>query len=86
MKGLLHICAMGACRNVPDRREYYLRKLGECKPKMLVLNAIRGKLINRVFACVNEDRLYTSYIKRAAEESPAADVTKQDAAMANADY
>lgn len=66
MKALLHICAMGACRNVPDIRAYYLRKVAEGKPKMLVLNAIRVKLVNRVFACVKENRLYTAEYKKLA--------------------
>ncbi len=59
MKSLLHTCAISARRNVPDIKEYYIRKTEvEGKPKMLVLNAIRYKLILRVFACVNGDRLY----------------------------
>jgi transposase len=59
MKSLLHICAFNARRCVPDIKEYYLRKTQvEGKAKMLVFNAIRYKLILRVFACVNGDRLY----------------------------
>lgn len=59
MKSLLHICAITAKRFVPDIKEYYLRKTEtEGKHKMLVLNAIRYKLILRVFACVNGDRFY----------------------------
>lgn len=59
MKGLLHTCAVVAKRWVPEIRDYYLRKTGlEGKHKMLVLNAIRYKLIARVFACVKADRKY----------------------------
>jgi len=59
MKALLHTCAVSAIKWVPDLKDYYLRKtVVEGKHKMLVLNAIRNKLILRVFACVNQDRLY----------------------------
>lgn len=59
IKSLLHLCAMTASRYDPDLRNYYLRKTeAEGKNKMLVLNAIRDKLIQRVYACVNQDRCY----------------------------
>jgi len=63
MKTLLHICAVSAIRTVPDIKAYYLKKtLVEGKHKMLVLNAVRFKLITRVFACVMNNRLYqTTY-------------------------
>jgi len=54
MKALLHMCALSARRSVPDLRDYYLRKpQREAKRGMLVMNAIRFKLLLRVFACVN---------------------------------
>lgn len=60
MKSLLHICAMGATGKVPDIKEYWIRKtIGENKSKMSTINAIRFKLICRVFACVNQSRLYS---------------------------
>ncbi|MDO6439874.1 IS110 family transposase, partial [Cyclobacterium sp. 1_MG-2023] len=37
---------------------YYQRKVDEGKHKMSVINAIRAKLIARVFAVVNQDRDY----------------------------
>lgn len=58
MKKLIHTCAIVACRYVPEISEYYKRKVAEGKPKMSVINAIRFKLITRVFACVNQDRKY----------------------------
>ncbi|MEO8885792.1 MAG: IS110 family transposase [Mucilaginibacter sp.] len=61
IKGILHLCAMTAIRaKGPDQlRAYYDRKtLTEGKPKMAVLNAVRNKLILRIFACVNQDRLF----------------------------
>ncbi len=37
---------------------YYHRKLAEGKNKMLVLNAIRNKLVHRVFAVVRRGEKY----------------------------
>jgi len=60
MKALLHICALGAIRNITEIREYYQRKtILEGKPKMSVINAVRFKLILRVFTCVNHNRQYS---------------------------
>jgi transposase len=58
MKALLHICAIGALRCDAEIKAYYERKVAEGKPKMAVINAIRFKLINRVYACVNQNRIY----------------------------
>lgn len=41
-----------------DIREYYLRKVNEGKNKMSIINAVRNKLIHRVFACVRENRVF----------------------------
>jgi len=59
MKALLHICALGTLRYNTEMKTYYLRKTTvEGKPPMVAINAIRNKLILRIFACVNKDRLY----------------------------
>ncbi|WP_316772896.1 IS110 family transposase [Pedobacter frigiditerrae] len=59
LKSLLHSCALSARRHVPEIKAYYERKKdGEGKHKMSVMNAIRFKIIGRVFACVNNDRPY----------------------------
>lgn len=58
LKQLLHMCALTASKNDPELRDYFLRKVAEGKPKMLVINNIRNKIIHRICACVNEDRLY----------------------------
>ena len=59
VKALLHICAMGAIRCNKELKDYYIRKTqGEGKPKMAVINAVRNKLILRVFACLSQDRHY----------------------------
>ncbi|WP_461461449.1 IS110 family RNA-guided transposase [Mucilaginibacter sp.] len=59
MKRLLHLCALGAVRFDGELRSYYEKKtLTEGKSKMLVINAVRNKLIARIFACVNQDRYF----------------------------
>jgi len=58
MKTLLHMCAVSAIQRDSDMKLYYQRKIEEKKPKMSVLNAVRNKLIWRVFACVRDNRLY----------------------------
>lgn len=65
MKALLHTCALGAIRCFPELKEYYKRKTKiEGKPKMAVLNAVRNKLVLRIFTCVNQDRCFEKeYIK-----------------------
>jgi transposase len=63
LKSLLHICAVRVIRLDPELKSYYLRKtVEEKKAKMLVINAIRNKLIKRVIACVNENRHYVREI------------------------
>ncbi|HTE02459.1 MAG TPA: transposase [Mucilaginibacter sp.] len=59
MKALLHICALNALRCDTEMKRYYERKTKtDGKPKMAVVNAIRYKLILRIFACLKQDRLY----------------------------
>jgi transposase len=65
MKTLLHLCAVSAIRCDSDMKLYYQRKVAENKNKMSVLNAVRNKLIGRVYACVRENRLYKKNYDRA---------------------
>jgi transposase len=58
MKRLLHLAAMSAIKYSEEMRVYYLRKVSEGKNKMSVLNAVRNKLITRVYACIKQQRLY----------------------------
>lgn len=59
VKSTLHLCAMSSVSTKSEMRTYYLRKTKEeGKPKMAALNAVRNKIIHRVFACVKNDRLY----------------------------
>ncbi|UYQ91680.1 transposase [Chitinophaga horti] len=58
IKKLLHLLAVGSIRGNGELKQYYDRKVAEGKPKMSVLNAIRNKIILRIFACVNERKYY----------------------------
>jgi len=58
IKTLLHLAATSAIRMEGDLKQYYHRKVAEGKSKMSVLNAVRNKLILRVFACVNQNRKF----------------------------
>jgi transposase len=63
VKQLLHLCAMTVIQKPGELQEYYLRKVKEGKNKMLILNAIRNKLILRIFSCIRENRPYQKKIK-----------------------
>ena len=58
MKTLLHLAAMGAIRSKGKLQDYYQRKVKEGKNKMSVLNAVRNKLVLRVFAVVAKNQKY----------------------------
>lgn len=58
MKTLLHMAALVAIVHNSDLKVYYERKVAEGKNKMSVINAVRSKLIHRIFTCVHENRKY----------------------------
>ena len=58
VKTTLHMAALSAIRMKGDLRDYYLRKVADGKNKMLVINAIRNKMVLRIFACVRENRVF----------------------------
>lgn len=58
MKVLFHLAAMAAISSKGELREYCLRKVEEGKNKMAVINAVRNKIIHRIYACVRENRKY----------------------------
>ena len=58
MKELLHLSALSTTIMKGELNDYYERKVAEGKNKMLVINNIRNKLIQRIFSCVKENRKY----------------------------
>lgn len=58
LKSLLHMGAMRAVRLEGDLKSYYNRKVEEGKNKMSVLNAVRNKLIHRIYAVMKNKRVY----------------------------
>ncbi len=54
LKSLLHLAAMTTIQRNNVLREYYLRKINEGKNKMSVLNAVRNKIIHRVYAVIKK--------------------------------
>jgi len=60
LKSNLHMASLTAIKLDEDIKRYYERKCAEGKNKMSVLNAVRNKLLARVLACVNNDRIYVN--------------------------
>jgi transposase len=65
LKKLLHLCALSAIKYNTEMKQYYDRKKAEGKNGMLVLNAIRNKLVLRVAAVVNNQMPFVSNYKHA---------------------
>lgn len=67
VKSLLHMASLVAARYNKELNKYYERKVNEGKNKMSVLNAVKNKLLHRIFSCVNENRYYEiDYVKKVA--------------------
>jgi transposase len=68
VKTLLHMAALVAIQYNDELRLYYERKVNiEKKNKMSVINAVRNKLVQRIFSCVNQNRKYEkNYLKLVA--------------------
>lgn len=58
LKTLLNLAAMSAIQCCEELKVFYQRKLAAGKNKMCALNAVRNKLISRIFACIKNKRLY----------------------------
>lgn len=58
MKSLLHMASLSAVQYNADCKAYFERRINQGKNKMSVLNAVRNKLIHRIFKCVKENRKY----------------------------
>lgn len=65
LKRYLHMGAMAAIKDKGDMQQYYNRKVAEGKNKMLVLNAVRNKMVLRIAAVIRKG---TPYVKNFAYE------------------
>lgn len=65
LKKLLHLAAMSAIQCCEEIRAFYQRKVAAGKNKMSVINAVRNTLISRVFACINNKRMYQKIYQNA---------------------
>ncbi len=59
LKTLLHLAAMAAVRTKTEIQQYYIRKVMEGKNKMSVINAVRNKLVHRIWAVIHRQSPYT---------------------------
>jgi len=57
-KTALYMYALSSTRVKGELQDYFLRKVAEGKNKMSVINALRNKIIQRVFVCVKNKTLY----------------------------
>ena len=60
VKALLSSGANSACKWDPEIKAYYERKIKEGKHHNLVINAIKCKLVNRIFAVVHRQTPYVN--------------------------
>lgn len=63
MKSLLSMSAISAIQHDKELKIYYQKRVQEGKPKMVVLNIIRNKIVSRVFATVNRGTPYVEMNK-----------------------
>ena len=66
MKALLSIAVFAAITHDPDLKTYYKRKVAEGKPKGVVRNAVKNKMIQRVFSVVNRKSPYVKLMQYAS--------------------
>ena len=65
------MAALVCIQHCQETKAYYERKIGEGKnkigpPMRLILNNIRNKIVLRIFACVNANRIYEKDFVRTA--------------------
>jgi transposase len=66
MKSLLNMAALSAKRIDKEMGDYYDRKVKEGKNKMLVMNAVRCKILSRIFAVIDRKTPFVDTQKFAA--------------------
>ena len=58
LKKLFHMAALSTITMGGEMKVYFARKVAEGKSKMSILNAIRSKLIHRIFALIKRNEKY----------------------------
>jgi len=66
MKSLLSMASISAIQHDSELRLYYKKKVAEGKPKLVVLNNVRNKLLSRTFAVVKRGTPYVELQQFAA--------------------
>jgi transposase len=66
LKSLLNMAALSAKRNDKELHDYFERKVQEGKNKMLVLNALRCKVLSRSFAVIKRKSPFVNTLKAVA--------------------
>lgn len=61
LKTILHMAALRVVQLDGEMKEYFQRKVAGGKNKMSVINALRNKIIHRVFAVIRDNRTYEKY-------------------------
>lgn len=72
LKKAIHMAAMSATQRNPEMKAYFIRKVGEGKNKMVVINAIRNKLLHCIMAVVKRQTPWTPKFSKAEENFAAA--------------
>lgn len=68
VNSLLHICALSAIKSDRETKAYFERKTKlEGKPGLVAVNAIKNKMILKVFACVKQNRVFIKDYVRAED-------------------
>lgn len=66
LKATLNMAALTAKKYDPQLKQYFDKKVTEGKNKMLVMNAIRCKLISRAFAVITRNTKFVNTLKAVA--------------------
>jgi transposase len=61
IKSLFSNAAFSAIRHDPQIANYYAKKLSEGKPKAIIINAIKNKLIHRIYAVIKRGTPYVKF-------------------------
>jgi transposase len=60
LKTVLHMAALAAVRTKSELKSYYIRKIAEGKNKMSILNAVRNKILQRIWAVIERQTPFIS--------------------------